>query len=368
MTISDDLYGIDRQFAFHIDEAEKLAKAAKAKGGKLDPAVKAKIDGHINAATEAKEWAAVADEIEQMRGGPGVTHPATSDGLGSKLIRAGFDLKSNPSVSFSAFDVFGGKTATLPAATVIAPTSPFIVPLGRDTRFLWPNLVRQDAGEATAISDFKQTVRTVTGTIERAITATTDKAELNVTLTHVVEAMKQVAVTISDIPNALLDAAPLRDYFNGEGRFVIDQALDAHVIAQIVAAAPPFGQTGANLVERVRNAVTSMRAEGANPPLLVLNAADAATLDLTADAGGYVFPLRDTGASPLWGLRVIERPGTTPPYVIDPQMLGVLYLGAMSFDADPYTGFKKNLTTLRVEAAALYHVRNAFGARRVAAS
>jgi hypothetical protein len=46
-------------------------------------------------------------------------------------------------------------------------------------------------------------------------------------------------------------------------------------------------------------------------------------------AGGYVFPTRDSGSgSPLWGLRVIERTsaaGTEPPYLIDPQMLGMLY-------------------------------------------
>ena len=81
-----------------------------------------------------------------------------------------------------------------------------------------------------------------------------------------------------------------------------------------------------------------------------------------------MFPLNAAGASPLWNLRVIERPGTTPPYVIDPAMLGVLYLGGMRFDADPYTGFKKNLTNLRVETSALYHVRNARGARRIAAT
>ena len=81
-----------------------------------------------------------------------------------------------------------------------------------------------------------------------------------------------------------------------------------------------------------------------------------------------MFPLKDTGASPLWGLRVIERPGSTPPYLIDPQMLGVLYLGGMSFDVDPYTGFTKNLSTLRIEAQALFHVRNANGARRIAAT
>lgn len=73
----------------------------------------------------------------------------------------------------------------------------------------------------------------------------------------------------------------------------------------------------------------------------------------------------------MWGLRVIERTsaaGTEPPYLIDPQMLGMLYLGIARFEADPFSEFKKNLTTLRVEVKALYHVRNVEGARRIAAT
>ena len=49
-------------------------------------------------------------------------------------------------------------------------------------------------------------------------------------------------------------------------------------------------------------------------------------------------------------------------------MLGALYLGVMRFDADPYTGFTKDLTTLRVETSALFHVRDSRGARRIAAT
>jgi hypothetical protein len=67
---------------------------------------------------------------------------------------------------------------------------------------------------------------------------------------------------------------------------------------------------------------------------------------------------------------VVERigAGTEDPYLIDPIMLGQLYLGNLRFEADPFTGLKKNLTTLRIECKALYHVRQAEGARRVAAA
>jgi hypothetical protein len=163
----------------------------------------------------------------------------------------------------------------------------------------------------------------------------------------------------------------MRAYLHTEGAFQVQKALDAHVMAQIVAAAPPFGTSGTGLVARLRNGVATMRATGANPTIAVLNPTDSASLDLEADAGGYVFPTRDTGSSsPLWGLRVVERigAGTEAPYLIDPTMLGQLYLGNLRFDAGPFTGFRKNLTTLRIETHALYHVRQAEGARRVNAT
>ncbi|MFT3854789.1 MAG: hypothetical protein QM733_18935 [Ilumatobacteraceae bacterium] len=107
----------------------------------------------------------------------------------------------------------------------------------------------------------------------------------------------------------------------------------------------------------------------------MLNPTDAASLDLLTDDGGYIgarggFPASANPSNPLWGLKIVERigAGNEPPYLLDTAMLGVLYIGGVAFDADPYTGFKKNLTNLRVEVDALYHVRNANGARRIAAS
>jgi hypothetical protein len=96
-----------------------------------------------------------------------------------------------------------------------------------------------------------------------------------------------------------------------------------------------------------------------------VNPADAVALDLTttgADAQ-YVFALRDTGdSSPLWGLRVVMRPGTTgtePPLVVDTRRIGALYLGTLAVDLDPYAGvgganFKENLVDIRGRAERAY--------------
>lgn len=247
--------------------------------------------------------------------------------------------------------------------------------MGTDRRWLCPNLVTQSVGPESAVQDFRQTVRTLTGSVQRDLDAVTDKANVDTTLTLVTENLDQFAVTVDEIPNAVLESiSTARDWLNSEMAFQVQKALDAHVFSQIVAASPPFGNTGADTITKVRNAIGSMRGEGANPDLLVMNSTDAAALDLSTSGTStpYLFAVREPGgASPLFGLRLIERTsaaGTEPPYVIDSNMLGRLYLGSMRIDADPFTGFKKNLTTLRCEVKALYHVRNAKGARRIAAT
>jgi hypothetical protein len=223
------------------------------------------------------------------------------------------------------------------------------------------------------VQDFKQTARTLTGTVKRALDATTDKANVSVTLTNVVEELAQFAVTIDDIPNAVLESVQNMDTFlRGEGTFQVEKAIDAHVISQIVTAGIAGVSTGSDMVSQIRNAVAGARAEGANPTLLALDPADAADLDLETGTGTeMLFPTRATGsAPPLFGLKVVESVSMIgkSPILIDPMMLGQLYLGVLRFDADPYTGFKKNLTTLRIETKALYHVRNVLGAYIIGAS
>jgi len=310
----------------------------------------------------------MVESIERMNG----NFSAHGGGdFAQAVVSAGFNLKSNPSIVIPLRSALG-KAPTLPAVGDWNRADPVVVPMGRDQRFLNANLVSESVDAETSISDFKQTVRTVTGSVQRALDASTTKASLDVTLALVTETLLQQAVVIPDIPNAIFESVPsLKAFLNSEGTFQINKSLDAHSMSQIVASSPPFGMTGTELVTKLRNGVASMRAEGANPTIAVLNPSDAATLDLQADAGGFVFPTRNTGsASPLWGLRVVERigAGTEAPYLIDPEMLGRFYMGSLRLEVDPYSAFSKNLSTLRLEVKSLFHVRNAKGARRVAAT
>jgi hypothetical protein len=373
----------EEQLKQHAEAAKAIVSKADAEGRQLTKSERRKIDDHVDevkkfkAAVEAEqqenaEQRAAEEElkasIDRLRAS--ASKNTGQSGFAKAVLDAGFDSRANPRVEIESRSIFNA--STLPGEETWRRADPTLAPLGQDRRFLYTNLPTENVDGVSAVHDFKQTARTLTGTPVRDLDATTDKAKVDVTLTSVVESLKQVAVTIDDIPNAIFESVnSLRAYLNSEGAFQVQKALDTHVMAQIVAAAPPFGTSGTGLVARLRNGVATMRGTGANPSIAVLNPTDSASLDLEADAGGYIFPTRDTGSSsPLWNMRVIERigAGTEAPYLIDPQMLGQLYLGNMRFEADPITGFRKNLTTLRIETKALYHVRQAEGARRVNAT
>jgi len=295
--------------------------------------------------------------------------------LADRILERGWDLKKNPSVTIPAEELVASletRAQSLPAVSSWARLPGVIVPLGMDQRFLFPNLPTAPAGESSTVLDFKQSARTLTGTVNRVLSSVAAKATLDVTVAAVTEDIQQFAVVLAAIPNQILESIPaFTDYMNGEGQFQIAKAIDTHVLAQIVAATPAFSNVGTSTIDKVRTQIGTMRGSGANPTLLVVNPADATALDLSADAGGYVFATRDTGtASPIFGCRVIERigGGTDPMYLIDPDLLGRLYLGNMRFDADPFTGFASNTTSLRVEVNGIFHVRNVQGAYRIAAT
>jgi hypothetical protein len=191
--------------------------------------------------------------------------------------------------------------------------------------------------------------------------------------------MSQVGIILDGVPVAVVEALPsFRQFADTELRFQLAKALDAHLYTKVNTGAS-FGNTGTGLIAQLRNAVAALQAAGYNPDLAIVNPADAVALDLTttgADAQ-YVFALRDTGdSSPLWGLRVVVRAGTTgtePPLVVDTRRIGALYLGTLAVDLDPYAGvgganFKKNLVDIRAEQNALMHVRAPTAARRIAAT
>jgi hypothetical protein len=240
--------------------------------------------------------------------------------------------------------------------------------LTSDTRYLYPQLRQAALGDNLAVSEYTETsAPSVSGDVERDPLSTGDKATLEVSFGFTAEPAKQLAVLVEDVPNAILNSF---DAFAGliQSRMQrqLDEAADEHVIAQIDAAGPDSGSTGATTIEQIRFGVAAMRDTGASPTLAAINPTDMATLDLTTAGADDlpVFSIRTSGdASPLFGLRFIEAKNVTEGsvYLIDPVVLGVMYVGVSRFLADPYSGLSKNLTSLRLEQLALFHVRNVQG-------
>jgi HK97 family phage major capsid protein len=265
------------------------------------------------------------------------------------------------------------------AATTVTPseawTAPAVftglTPLPMDQRFIYPvfGQIPLDGG-STAISDYKATSRAIAegGSVIRDPGSTEEKAQLNLAVELETPTVKQFAV-IGDAPNQLFESVDaFNAYLQNEMRYALDVALDEHVLAQIAAAEGiGKGKTGTDLIARIRNGVSAMKAAGANPTVLALSPADAASLDLTKnEIGTYLFVPRVTGsASPIWGLQCVESPRVTNPILIDPAILGVLYSEIAQILIDVFTKMSTNETRIRIEHTGLFHVRSAAGAYKV---
>jgi hypothetical protein len=284
------------------------------------------------------------------------------DSIGSHIWRgmkdAGFDRRTNPHVELRAWPS--------PVQTSSLGTGA----LNR-SHFLWP-LMRRAPVDSLGISDFSVGTRTVTGTVERTTPmVTTDKAVLAAPVTAVIASVKQLAMIVENVPQAIFDyESAAAAFFESELSLRISQYLDSHIAAMILAATPPFGTTGADTVVKVRNAIAEMREIGQSPNVVVLNSADAVALDLLADAGGYILGPRDnTTTAPLWGLTVVERAlGTDVPLLLDTNRLGVLYLGKVGILVDPFSGLKQNTVDIRLDLECFMHIRDASAAYRIAAT
>jgi len=113
------------------------------------------------------EDAALKAHIDGIRAGQSSSN---GGGFGAAAIAAGFSLKAQPTVQIPTRSILT-KAPTFPAVGDWNRLAPVTVPMGQDRRFLYPNLPTSDVmNGATAIQDFRQTVRTLTGSVQRTST------------------------------------------------------------------------------------------------------------------------------------------------------------------------------------------------------
>jgi hypothetical protein len=372
-------YELDRVVSLEGTKAEKLAEIR---------AMNAAL-GEKRAQEAAARVAVASGSYESGSPWPGDSRPSgsTADPSSVRPARSGvrtladavraakFDVRNRPAVTIPPGEFFAAWT--LPTEADFPPRLlPDVAGKIADRRYLFPFLEQAELGSNLAIHDFQQTVETVTGTIERAPSATGTKATYQGTVVSVVSAAKQVALVATDVPAAIVEALPaFNAWLERELGQRIGRAVDDHVKTAILAATPAVTNKGGDpLFDAIRKAVTAMANAGAAPRLVAMNPTDSETLDLARTADGiYLRGLSSTNNGPLWDLSVIETPSIAAlgagagPLVIDPALLGVLYMGPSQFKADPFTGMRSNLVDFLLEMNLKFHVRNIVGAREIRA-
>jgi hypothetical protein len=157
---------------------------------------------------------------------------------------------------------------------------------------------------------------------------------------------------IRDIPNALFEAdGNLGAFLAAEMNRALQHAIDQHVTDSINAASPDSSAgTSSDLLEELRYAKAELADKGVAANLAILTPESGVTVDLVKEIDmprGFPF-----------GIRFAESSSADTDYLVEPARAGVLYLGSVKFDRDPYTGFSRNTTNLRAEASLLMVIRD----------
>lgn len=344
----EQILALDSQIKGRLANCKRLVDAASRDGRKLEEWEKRDLDRDLLQIEELKrekdsvrESTRMADDVRSRTG-------SGSDGL-RKVVSA--FCRGEKIVSVPGVDLLS-KGVTFADAENRQMVASGITELVEDKRRLSSLFSSKDPGPALTVAEFKQTgSRVITGTVERALTAATAKATMDVTVSYVEASVRQLAVLIKDIPNALFDAEPaLNGFLASQLQVALDVALDAHVAAQINAAGVPWSlDTGVPLTD-VRTGKTTMEARGAHPAIVAVPGSVAQAIDLQTDATralGYPFSLRWVVVPQLTDLLMIDPAGAQ------------LYVGNARLERDPYTSFDKNLSNVRAELSALFHVRQA---------
>ncbi len=351
----------------HTMAARAITSAAKAEGRGLTPEEDTKVNLLIGKADVAKHE---ADKLTAAETGAAAIRG--SIGAGNAWGKAAKGLIEGTSVSVEGRDLYRRKSVTDGDLGTDEQTGravverPGITEMLLDERFIFGAFPSINPGAALAVSEFVQSSRALgsgsaEADVERDLLSTDPKAELDVEISHTSADMKQVAIMIRDIPNALFEAeGALSGFLSSEMSKQLALAIDAHVVAAIQAASPDTSTGGDSTAAALRYAVADMAQRGVHPSIAILDD-DAATEIDTMKA-------IDLPNAYPYGLSIRTSPSLAgSQFVVEPSVAGVLYLGSVKFDRDPYTGFGENTTDLRAECSLLFVVRNVDGIQEAVA-
>jgi HK97 family phage prohead protease len=283
---------------------------------------------------------------------------------------------------------FPGETATIPweayedravtwsgSVDNIAKARNTASDLGYDQRYIWPAFPRQavDSG-VTSVDVASQTARTLASSANtvRAIDAVTNKPETASTLTISSVPMKQVATVQSGIPNVYLESQAISRIVEQDLRLSLNDGLDSLVVAAFAASG--FQAPGSdNPLVSYRKAITTLRAAGYNPDLLVLTPAADEALDvmvsgITGGTADFVFAPGQFSSDTFFRMRRVVSKTVAAPVVVDSQAFGTFYAGPVSLARFEENAGKTNTSLVRLETHAVFGVERQTAAVRIAAS
>jgi phage head maturation protease len=248
-------------------------------------------------------------------------------------------------------------------------------PLGADQRYAW-QAVRQESVTAgvTSLTITQQTARTlVAGTTTiRAIDAVSNKPEVSSTLDLVNVAMKQVAGVQTGIPNVYLEQPQIETVIENDLRLSVYDGLDELVRAAIASSANQAPSTD-NILVSIRKCITTLRAAGYSPNLIILTPAASETIDtmVSGISGGtadFVFGPAQFGPGSLFGIPRAESKVLAAPVVMDTRAHGALYLSPLSLARFEENAGRTNTSLVRLEGHAQYGTERTAAAVRIASS
>jgi hypothetical protein len=177
---------------------------------------------------------------------------------------------------------------------------------------------------------------------------------------------------VTNIPNVYLERDELATAVENDLRLAINEGLDSLVLTGVATSG--FQAPGSdNLLVSIRKAITTIRANGYSPNLLVLTPAADETIDtmVSGISGGtadFVFGAGSFAPGTLFGLRRVVSKSVPAPVVMDTTANGRLYVSPISLARFEVDAGVTNRSNLRLEGHGAYGVERTAAAVRIAAS
>lgn len=247
--------------------------------------------------------------------------------------------------------------------------------LGADQRFAWQAVQQQSVtAGVTSVTVTQQSARTLAaGTVTiRDIDATGNKPEVSSTLGLVNVPLNQVAGVQTGIPNVYLAQPQIETVIETDLRLSVYDGLDELVRAAI-ASSSNQAPSSDNVLVSVRKCITTLRASGYAPNLIILTPAASEAIDtmvsgITGADADFVFGPAQFAPGTLFGIPRVESKVIAAPVVMDTRAHGALYLSPLSLARFEENAGRTNTSLVRLEGHAAYGTERTAAAIRIAAS